>query len=114
MSFEPGQRSMGMDKRIGQVIVECIFDLGITVVYATLAGLLIVAVIASDDGPISFLTACLYASLLPGAVIALIGVDLLLRLASARRAARGRVPLRESLDRLHLRPIDQERKTCFR
>ena len=103
-----------MDKKIGEVVVECIFDLGITVVYATLAGLLIVAVVASDDGPLSLLTACLYASLLPGAVVALIGVDLLIRIAAERRAARGRVPLRESLDMMRLHPIDRERKTCFR
>ena len=103
-----------MDKRIGQVVLECIFDLGITVVYATLAGLLIVAVVASDDGPISILAACLYASLLPGAVIALIGIELLLRLASERRATRGRIPLRESLDRMRLQPIDRERKTWCR
>ena len=103
-----------MDKRIGQIVVECIFDLGITVVYATLAGLLIVAVVASDDGPISLFTACLYASLLPGAVIALIGVDLILRLVSERRATRGRVPLRERLARMRLQRLDRARKTCFR
>ena len=77
-----------MDKRIGQVVLECILDLGITVVYATLAGLVIVAVVASDDGPISLWTAALYASLLPGAVVTLIGCDLVLRVFAQRRADR--------------------------
>ena len=103
-----------MDRKIGQVVVECIFDLGITVVYATLAGLLIVAVVASDDGPVSLLTSCLYASLLPGAVILLIGVDLLMRISAERRIARGRAPLRERLDLMRLHPADRRRKTCFR
>ena len=77
-----------MSKRFGQVALECLFDLGITVVYAGLVGVVIVGIVASDTGPISILHASLYAMLLPGAALALIASEISLRLFQEWRAAR--------------------------
>ena len=74
-----------MSTSIGRIAWDCIVDLGITVVYATIVGLLIVGVVATDDGPGSILTSALYASLLPISVALLIGCDLVLRVAAERR-----------------------------
>ena len=77
-----------MKTRIGRVAWECFIDLGVTVVYATIAGLLIVGVVATDDRPGSLLTSALYASLLPAAVVGLIAIDVAWRVLSERRATR--------------------------
>lgn len=77
-----------MSKRFGVVALECLFDLGITVVYAGVVGLFIVGIVASDDGPISILHAGVYAMLLPLAVIALIGSEIGLRIFKEWRANR--------------------------
>lgn len=79
-----------MKTRIALLALECFVDLGITIVYATIVGLLIVAVVVCDDGRAPLLTTILYASLLPGAVIVLIAIDVLLRIASERRTLRRR------------------------
>ena len=79
-----------MKSQIGPLVRECFLDLGITIVYATIVGLLIVGVVASDDGPVSLLTSVWYASLLPASVAALIAVDIVLRLLSERRERRRR------------------------
>jgi hypothetical protein len=77
-----------MSKRFGQVALECLLDLGVTVVYAIIAGLLIVAIVASDDGPISLLRAGLYALLLPMGAIILIGFEVILQVSKEWRTAR--------------------------
>lgn len=79
-----------MNPRIGRVALECFVDLGITVVYATIVGLLIVGVVASDDGPSSLLTSIFYASLLPAAVVVLIAIDVVLRVVADHRMFRRR------------------------
>lgn len=88
-----------MQKRVTGILLECLLDLGITVVYATLAGLLIVAVVTSDNGPISPISALAYAVLLPGAVAALVAVEALIRVVADWRANRptaGRTPARSN------------------
>ena len=77
-----GSRAMGHS--FGRVAWDCFVDLGITIVYATIAGLLIVGVVATDDGTSSLLRSALYASLLPASVAALIAADC--RDARRRRA----------------------------
>ena len=77
-----------MTKRIVPIAVECLFDLGLTIVYASLAGLLIAAITVSDGGIASLLPALFYAALLPLAVLALIVVDAALRAFAEGRAAR--------------------------
>ena len=77
-----------MKTDLRSVAVECFFDLGVTLVYATLAGLVIVAVAASDDGPSSLMMSLLYASLLPAGIALLIAVEVLLRVAADRRRDR--------------------------
>ncbi len=78
-----------MTKRIVSIAVECLIDLGVTVIYATLAGLVIGAVTLSDGGLASLLPALAYAALLPLAVLTLILVDAALRaLAEARQTRR--------------------------
>lgn len=77
-----------MSKRFGIVALECLFDLGITVVYATIVGILIIGIVASDDGPVSMFHAFLYAMLLPAAALALIGSEIALRVFEEWRAAR--------------------------
>ncbi len=77
-------------KRIVSNIVECLIDLGITVIYATLAGLVIGAVTLSDGGLASLLPAVVYAALLPLAVLILIVVDAVLRAIAEGRASRRR------------------------
>ena len=74
-----------MNKRIGQVILECVVDLGITIVYASLVGLMIVAIVASDDDQVSLMSLMLYASLLPAGVFLLILIDAVARIVSERR-----------------------------
>ena len=83
-----GEQSM--QKSFGRVAWECFVDLGVTIVYATIAGLLIVGIVATDDGASSILQSMLYASLLPISVAVLIGLDVMLRLAAERRALRRR------------------------
>ena len=58
-----------MMKRTASIAIECLVDLGVTVIYATLAGLLIAAVTVSDGGFSSLLPALAYAALLPLAVL---------------------------------------------
>ncbi len=82
-----------MSKRFGVVVLECLFDLGITVVYAVIVGVFIVAIVASDDGPVSVLRAGLYAMLLPGAALVLICAEIGLRVFKEWRAARGPLSL---------------------
>ena len=77
-----------MKSSLSRIVWECFIDLGITVVYAVIAGLLIVGVVATDDGSGSLLSSALYASLLPAAVLALIAADVVLRVATERRAMR--------------------------
>ena len=77
-----------MSKRVGVVALECLFDLGITIVYAVMVGVFIVGIVASDDGPISILHAGLYAMLLPLAAIGLIGTEIGLRIFKEWRASR--------------------------
>ena len=78
-----------MLKRIVSIAIECLFDLGVTVIYATLAGLVIGAVTLSDGGLASLLPALAYAALLPLAVLILILGDAAMRaLAEAREARR--------------------------
>jgi len=79
-----------MHNRFVTIAAECMLDLGITVIYATMAGLLIVAIAASDDGPMSILRCLFYAGILPAGVIALIGCDALVRTATEWRVARRR------------------------
>jgi hypothetical protein len=79
-----------MTKRVGSVILECFLDLGVTIVYAAIAGFLIAAVVASDDGTGTFPRALLYASLLPAAVVLLIAGDLAMRLFGEWRMVRAR------------------------
>ena len=80
-----------MTHNIGRIAWDCVVDLGITVVYATIAGLLIVCVAATDDGTASLLKAALYASLLPIAVMALIACDLVARVIDEQRTVRRRL-----------------------
>lgn len=68
-----------MQERFALVALECLFDLGATVVYAVIAGLVIVGLVATDDGSMSVMTSVLYASVLPGAVLILIGLELAAR-----------------------------------
>ena len=77
-----------MKTTIGTVILECIFDLGIAVVYATIAGLVIAIVAASDSGLGALPTSLLYASLLPAAIVLLIAGDLGARLFREWRGGR--------------------------
>lgn len=77
-----------MTKRLGTLVLECVLDLGITVVYAVIVGFLIVGIVATDDAPMSLLSACLYAALLPGSAVALILVELAHRLFKDWREAR--------------------------
>ena len=80
-----------MTRNIGRIAWDCFIDLGITVVYATIAGLLIVGVVATDDGTASLIKSALYASLLPASVMALIACDLLVRIFDEKRTARRRL-----------------------
>lgn len=82
-----------MNRRRRDILIECVLDLGITVVYATAVGLVIVLIVASDDASPSLLTLLLYAGLLPGAVVVLIGFDLVLRLLEVRRSIGGHPPI---------------------
>ena len=85
-----------MQTSFGRIAWDCFVDLGVTIVYATLAGLLIVGIVATDDGASSILQTVLYASLLPISVAVLIGLDVAVRLVAERRALhRRRVPVRE-------------------
>ena len=77
-----------MRNGIGRIAWDCFVDLGVTVVYATIAGLLIVGIVASDDGPASMLSTACYACLLPASVSLLIGLDVVARIAAERRTAR--------------------------
>ncbi len=79
-----------MKTNVGRVAWDCFVDLGVTVVYATIAGLLIVGIVATDDGPGSIFLSAVYASLLPLAVMLLIGFDVVLRVFADRRATRQR------------------------
>lgn len=76
---------------IARIAWDCFIDLGITVVYATIAGLLIVGVVASDEGTASLIKSALYASLLPLSVLALIVGDVAVRILGEHRAARRRL-----------------------
>jgi hypothetical protein len=73
---------------IARIAWDCFIDLGITVVYATIAGLLIVGVVASDEGTASLIKSALYASLLPLSVMALIVGDVAVRVLGEHRAVR--------------------------
>ena len=77
-----------MKQQLGAVALECLFDLGVTVVYAMVAGFLIVAIVASDQGAISIFHAALYALLLPAAALALIASEIGLRLCKEWRNLR--------------------------
>ena len=77
-------------KRIVSIATECLIDLGVTVVYATLAGLAIGAVTLSDGGLASLLPALVYATLLPLAVLVLIVLDAAMRAFAEARATRRR------------------------
>ena len=77
-----------MMKRTASIAMECLVDLGVTVVYATLAGLVIAAVTVSDGGLNALLPALAYAALLPLAVLLLIIFDAGVRAMAERRAAR--------------------------
>ena len=77
-----------MFKRFMTVTIECVLDLGITVVYATIAGLLIAAIVASDDGSLSIVSSVLYAGILPLGVVLLIGCDAGFRVLAELRAVR--------------------------
>lgn len=76
---------------IARIAWDCFIDLGITVVYATIAGLLIVGVVASDEGTASLIKSALYASLLPLSVMALIVGDVAVRVLGEHRAVRRRL-----------------------
>ena len=80
-----------MTRTIGRIAWDCFIDLGITVVYATIAGLLIVGVVATDDGSASLIKSALYASLLPVSVMALIAGDLAVRVFNEQRIVRRRL-----------------------
>lgn len=80
-----------MTRNIARIAWDCFIDLGITVVYATIAGLLIVGVVATDDGTASLVKSALYASLLPVSVMALIACDLVVRVFNEQREARRRL-----------------------
>ena len=75
---------------IGTVILECVFDLGIALVYAVVAGLVIAGVTASDGGLGTLPGALLTASLLPVGIVLLIAGDLGARLFKEWRTARYR------------------------
>ena len=79
-----------MKTDVRRVVMECFFDLGITIVYASLVGLVIVAVVASDDGRGSLIETLCYTALLPASVVALILLEIALRLIKERRALRKR------------------------
>lgn len=64
-----------MLKRTTSIVIECLVDLGITIVYASLAGLAIAAVTVSDGGLVSLLPALAFAALLPLIVLVLIIFD---------------------------------------
>ena len=78
-------------RNFGRIAWDCFVDLGITVVYATIAGFLIVGVVATDDGAASLARSALYASLLPLSVMGLIGCDLAVRVWTEQREARRRL-----------------------
>ena len=80
-----------MTRNIGRIAWDCFIDLGITVVYATIAGLLIVGVVATDDGTGSLMRSAFYASLLPVSVMGLILCDVMLRIINEQRAVRRRL-----------------------
>ena len=77
-----------MFKRYAIVMVEYLRDLGITLVYATLAGLCIVAIARSDGAPLSLLTCAGYGGFLPAAVFGMIGFDAALQTIAEWRAGR--------------------------
>ena len=79
-----------MKATIGTVILECVFDLGIAVVYAVIVGLVIAGVAASDGGLGILPGALLTASLLPAGIVLLIAGDLGARLFKEWRTARRR------------------------
>ena len=82
------RQSIRARQGISRIAWDCFVDLGVTVVYATIAGLLIVGIVASDDGPASLLSTACYACLLPASVSLLIGLDIVARIAADRRASR--------------------------
>lgn len=84
-----------MKNQMGVVALECILDLGITVVYAVIVGFLIVGIVASDEGPVSILQTSLYALVLPGAALLLVGGEIGLRLFKEWRASRTHRPSME-------------------
>lgn len=77
-----------MMKRIATIVVECLFDLGITIVYATLVGLVVGAIALADGGVAALLSALVYAALLPLGFLLLIFVDALCRMVSEGRGGR--------------------------
>ncbi len=85
-------RTTIMRTTIATVILECVFDLGIAVVYAMIAGLVIAGVVASDGGLGTLPAALLTASLLPAGIVLLIAGDLGARLFKEWRGARGPHP----------------------
>ena len=58
-----------------QVVLQHLKDLGITVIYAMIAGVLIAVIIGSDSGSTSLRSELICASLLPCFVFALIVAD---------------------------------------
>ena len=89
-------------KSFGRVTWNCFVDLGVTVVYATIAGFLIVGIVATDDAPHSLLDSVLYASLLPASATTLIGLDVALQLMAERRALQRRAARVTPRPALHL------------
>ncbi len=80
-----------MFAHFAEVMLECLHDLGITVVFATLAGVCIAAVAASDGTPLSLLSCIGYVGFLPAGVLAMIGADAALRTFSEWRSDHWRI-----------------------
>ena len=76
-----------MRTTIGTVILECVSDLGVAVIYAVVVGLVIAGIAASDGGSGTLPTALLTASLLPASVVLLIAGDLGARVFKEWRSA---------------------------
>ena len=76
------------------IATEYLIDLGVTVAYATLVGLVIGAVTLSDGGLASLFQALAYSTLLPLAVLIMIVVDAALRALAASWSGRRRIATR--------------------
>lgn len=79
-----------MTRQAFLIAAKCFVDLGVAIAYAAFVGLLIVAIVASDDGFASIGRTLAYASLLPLAAAALVGAEAVVRIMETRSSGRRR------------------------